>query len=457
MRNKERLLDELKVVMKSVKNNKKQKDIVKRQLAIDHNLLAGDIVDIINNPDEFLNDLDIRELALLTRELMFATGDFEINMHTYFSENELSDAKKYDGRAFTEEFELPYTFKNVIRIDDETYIMKCDIGTIKRLYTAQVLTYDADIQRELTKVTLRNGGYRFEPTLYRENVDEICNLLLKGLLLPTTLIWNVRPSMDGDSEEELKYNADNMTLTLNKGNQMAILDGYHRINGILKALRTNPNIKFEFIVQICNYETQKAKRLQLQIAKATPISQNRKIQLEEERYSDVIVNKLNVDSDLRDRIALNNHITGMDEMLITYDKLSGYIDKNFKIGTKKEARIVGKFLVEFFNELIGIYQDDFVTNMPESRKYTVVNNSRMFAGFVLLASKMYYKAIPIDELENILSQIDFTRKNNILWVGVGLIAGDKYTLTGKNTDKAIERFFDETIELPEKVMEGDEL
>lgn len=457
MRNKEELLSKLKIIMESVKNNKKQKDIVKKQLAVDHKVLPGDTVSIINNPEEFLNELDIRELSLLTKELIFATGYTNIELNNYFSENELNDSKSYDGRAFTEEFELPYTFKNVLRVDDETYIMKCDIEIIKKLYTAQVLTYDPDIQRELTKVKLKDGGYRFEPTLYKENVDEICDLLLKGLLLPTTLIWNVKPSLDRNSDEdELVYNANTMELTLNKGNAMAILDGYHRINGLLKALRIRPNINFEFTVQVCNYGTPKAKRLQLQIAKATPISQNRKIQLEE-NYSNMVVDKLNAESDLRDRISIGKNPSGLDEMLISYDKLSHYIDKNFKMGSKKEARIVGNFLVEFFNELIGIYQDDFVTNMPESRKYTLVNNSRMFAGYVLLASKMYYKGIDIEELEDILSQVDFSRNNNIVWVGNGLVQGDKKTLTtNKNTDKSIERYFDETIKLPETVTKGDD-
>lgn len=446
----EELLDKLTKSIISIRNDKKKKEVIRNHFAVEYNILPGDTTQIFNKPEEFLEELDNRELALLTKQLIFTTS-VDIELNHYFTDQELKEAKSYDARVFIDSFELPLIIENVIPFSYmKAYIGMIDIQIIKKLFESQILFYDYEIQRELTVIKKKNGQFRQKPTLYMNNVNEICNDLLKGKLEPTTLIWNAKARTSEDIRGELYYDPKNLTLTITKGTKLAIMDGYHRINGALKALRINPDLKFQFPVQFTELSTREAQEFQSQIAKATPISKNRKIQLQQERYSDTIVNRLNLESDLKDRISLANSISNLDEMLISYGKLSKLIDRHFDIRSNRDATAIGDYLIDFFNELIGVYVDDFIINMPRSREFTLVNNARMFPGYVLLASKMYNNQIDVNELEGILSQLDFRRKEaNWFWVSKKVIDEDGHLITHKNSDRVVEHIFDE-LKLPIK-------
>lgn len=438
----EELLEKLSELIKPIQNDKKKREAITRQFAVEYHVLPKDMSNIFNNPDDFLDELDNREIALLTKQLITISPVDDLNLMRYFSPEEMKEAKAYDAQVFSSYSDLlPLDIDNVIPFSYmKSYIAMVDIQKIKQLFESQVLFYDYEIQRELTIVKKKDGNYRYKPTLYKNNVNEICEDLLKGKLKPTTLIWNAKAGTSTDIRGELYYDAKTSTLTITKGTKLAIMDGYHRINGMLKALRINPDLKFQFPVQFTELSTPEAQNFQSQIAKATPISKNRKVQLEQERYSDGIVNRLNLESDLKDKISLSKSISNLDEMLISYDKLSTLIDKHFDIRTNRDAMRVGHFLIDFFNELIGIYVDDFITNMPKSRDYTLVNNARMFPGYILLASKMYNEQVDIIELEGILKQIDFSRDNK-LWTREKVLDENGRLITHKNSDKIIENIF----------------
>lgn len=436
----EELLPKLSELIKSIQNDKKKKESIKNHFAVIHHVLPSEMVKVFNNPDDYLNEMDNRKLMLLTKQLMVVALPNDINIFRYFSEDELKDAQNYDATVFMKQFKLPHDIENAIPYAYvKSYDALVDIQTIKQLFESQVLFYDYEIQRELTLVKQKNGEYRKKPTIYQKNVDEICDYLLKGKLKPTTLIWNA-------VGEELYYDPKTLKLTIMEGTKFAILDGYHRINGMLKALNINPDLKFQFPVQFTQLSTAEACDLQNQIAKATPISKNRMVQLAQEKYSDTVVNRLNLESDLKDKISLSKSVSNLDEMLISYGKFSELIDKHFEIRSTRDARKVGDYLINFFNEIIGIYVDDFVTNMPKSRSYTLVNNARMFPGYVFLASKMYNEQIDVIELEDILKQIDFSRDNK-LWINEKVLDEKGNLITHANSDKIIENIFD-NLKLP---------
>lgn len=438
----EELLPKLSELIKSIQNDKKKKETIRNHFAVVHHILPSEMIKVFNNPDDYLNEMDNRELILLTKQLMVVAIPNNLNIFRYFTEDELKDSQNYDATVFMRHFELPCDIDNAIPFSNtKSYIAMIDIQTIKKLFESQILFYDYEIQRELTLVKTINGEYRKKPTIYQKNVDEICEYLLKGKLKPTTLIWNVQ---DG----ELYYDPKTLKLTIMKGTKLAIMDGYHRVNGILKALTINPDLKFQFPVQFTQLSVAEACDFQNQIAKATPISKNRRIQLAQEKYSDTVVNRLNLVSDLKDKISLSKSVSNLDEMLISYGKLSELIDKHFDIRSTRDATKVGDFLIDFFNELIGIYVDDFVINMPKSRDYTLVNNARMFPGYILLASKMYNEQLDVSELEGILKQIDFSRDNN-LWIKEKVLDEEGHLITHANSDKIVENIFN-NLKLPVK-------
>lgn len=76
-----------------------------------------------------------------------------------------------------------------------------------------------------------------------KKIAEIKELLLEGKLISTHITIGVR-------ENGLTYNSENNSLTVNEIGKMSIIDGYHRCLASNEAYKENPNIDFNFAVQI---------------------------------------------------------------------------------------------------------------------------------------------------------------------------------------------------------------
>src|SRR5690606_30680288 len=183
--------------------------------------------------------------------------------------------------------------------------------------------------------------------------------LLNGTLVSTFLVFNamVRSSVSGN---ELIFDSSKLELTITEGTDLAIVDGFHRINEIQAALQKNPDLEFNFGVLITNYSKCKAQQYQSQLAKATPISKVRVQELEAKRYSDSVVQQLREESDLKGRISQSHRVKTIARELVSYNVLADTIDEEFPMDTRLEASEVGDFLCDFFNALIGYYPEEFV-------------------------------------------------------------------------------------------------
>jgi hypothetical protein len=179
------------------------------------------------------------------------------------------------------------------------------------------------------------------------------------------LVWNaaVRSSSTGT---ELVYNSNTMELTIEKNTDLFIVDGWHRCKASQNALQINPDLNFNFAVLITNYSTKKAQQYQAQLAKATPISKVRIMELEANRLSDTVVQQLKEESELKGRISQTNRIHALnpEKELVAYNVLSNSIDEEFSMETRADAADVGDFLSEYFNMLIG----EFINNIEETKR-----------------------------------------------------------------------------------------
>lgn len=388
---------------------------IKKFIATTYNVLPGTVVEVFNNPEEILEIInDYRELVILCKQLNYygePIGAGHIDLHEYFTDNEIHSIRNYDASTFNTNLELPYTFDDVLQISADSYIVPLKIQEIKGLYESQVLFYDYDIQRELTFVKRKNGEVRKQPTLYKNNVKEISTSLLKNELKPTTLIWNANKG-SSELDSEIQYDPKRAQLTITKGTELAIMDGYHRLNGLIMALEKDPNLNFTFPVMITNYTKVDAQKFQAQIAKATPISRNRQVQLERENLAtDVVTNLDSPECELENRIEMGNVLGDNTKAVVRYKELVEAVENNFVIRSKRDVKKVSEYLIEFFNEFINLYIDEF-TNYPASKSYSVVTNRLLFNGYVALAAEMLNKNIDVDNLKEILSKVDFNKNDN---------------------------------------------
>ncbi|QJI52362.1 putative DNA-sulfur modification-associated protein [Psychrobacillus phage Perkons] len=443
-------LEELLVIdIKKIKKKRKVIDEIKVYLAHEYGILAGTIQEVTNNPNEHLPNLEIRELYLITEQVFSKTGDININPDLFFTDVEKREAKLYEASIYRDEIDLPQVFQPAIKLGDDSYTVKIDVKLLNKMLDAQLLHYDPELQREMKAINDGKGGIRYVPTIVEKNVDMIADSMLKGSLEHTNLVWNAMLG-SGDDGEELIYDEKTLTLTILKGTKLAIVDGFHRHKGAQQALRQNPNIEFNFALNITNYNKKRAQGYQAQLAEATQISKNRKAQLKEERYSDGIVTRLMSESDLENRVSQDFKLKTSANQLVAYNVLADSIDKYFKTVSKRDANNVGNFLIEFFDELLGSYSDEFITNVKESKKVSLMNHNNMFVGYIVLASRMFQSQIPISELNNILSKINFN-KDNEMWEELGVLNSKGNIEDTSKVRKLIADYFSE-LEISERKM-----
>lgn len=443
------LIDDIKLI-------RRKKNVVadiKTHLAQNHDIMAGDVQEWLNEPEEKLGYLDIRELYLFTQQLFLKTGDQMINPEKYFTPVEIKEGKLFKASIKRETIELPLTLENATIYNSgsgTTYTVPMSIKLLDELLENQLLIYDPELQRGLETKIDKNGNIRQEPILNTKNVDEIADKIEDGTLVTTTIVWNALLGSSDDAEE-IVFDPRKRTVTITKGTQLAIVDGFHRHKGSQKALRRNPDLNFEFILEITNYDKFQAQQYQAQLAKATPISESRRIQLQAERYADSIVSRLKRESDLKNRIVdESHHIKTRAGHLVAYPILANTIDSQFNIVSKREAKKVGDFLIDFFDELIGSFPEQFIFDIKKTREKSLINVNNMFAGYVALASRMYKENIPVDDLVNIINSIDFSR-NNPMWRELGILdENGNYNDKQKNVIKTIVKYFND-LELGEMV------
>ncbi len=408
--------------IQKIKRKRSVVNDIKLELAKKHDILAGDIQEWLNNPEEKLPELDIRELYLFTEQLYLKTGNIEnLSPDIYFTEIEKDMARKYTASLYREKIDFPITLPNARVEGDGVFSVRIDIHTINELVENQLLIYDYEIQREAVLEKGKDGSIRKRPKLVKKNVEEIEEHLLNGTLAKTTppLVWNalIRSS---DSGNELEFNPITQELTINKGCELAIGDGFHRITAIRNALLKNKDIEHDFIVIISNFSKKKFRSEQAQVAKATPISTIRVQEWESKRYADTVVQQLKLESDLKDRISQTNRIKTIANELVSYNVMADTIDEEFIMNTRADAADVGDYLVEFFNMLIGTYQDEFINNLDETRKKSLMVDNNFFIGYIVLARRMFESKMNPKDIRKIMRKIDFSR-NNPLWVDLKIV------------------------------------
>jgi hypothetical protein len=56
---------------------------------------------------------------------------------------------------------------------------------------------------------------------------------------------------------------------------------------------------------------------------------------------------------------------------------------------RADAEDVADFLIDYFNMLLGTYSNEFINNIEETRKTSLINDNNMFVGYIVLARRMF--------------------------------------------------------------------
>ena len=418
-----------------IANKKKTLAEVKAHL-LQNRITEGRVEDVLSNPELLLEDQ--RELALFAEQFYVKTGIESLNPTNWFTVAEMKEAKQYDYIIENSEelIKLPWEI-TALPGRDGGYIGIISTRTVAQLMKSHILNYNPDIQREAKRVK-RNNIFEYVPTINKKNVKEIRDLILKGEIARTTLTFNAAPRTS-DCGEELIYDPKTFTLTITEGTRLDILDGYHRCLACQEVYEIDPDIEYNFTVDITNKTTRQAQIWQAQTAKGTRISKARILEMEDKSRANGVIQLLKSESELRGRISSRKgRINAESGELVNYLTLSTAIDRNFKIQSKPEEYEVAEYLTKFFEYLMGLYPEEF-GDYKNRNKQSLIYYNKMFAGYVALAAKMQKENIEIKELATIMKKIDFSRSNPI-WMKLGIL--DENGVISKNTkEEKIENYF----------------
>ncbi|MFC3746494.1 DNA sulfur modification protein DndB [Paenibacillus sp. GCM10012306] len=387
--------------IKEVKSSRKKVNQINKYL-LEYGVPIGTFEDI-SKGNQSLESLTSALLCIVTSALYDATRYEDMKPDNFYTENEIEKAKNTIKYAYKDEtrLHLPLEIEDVTYLGDASYITKIDMKFLVQLFHSQLIKYDFDTQRS-AKFVKRRDGIVAVPDINIKSVEDIAESMVNETYLEDMITLN----MYSDEIEAIEYNTKTRTLRINEQAIISILDGFHRLQGGVRAVSMNPNLKQRMILSIRSYDTLTAQRYFGQINTINPVKIERRKELLSDQPSDLVVRDLQLKSDLKGKIASAPNISGVAKQLTTFDIMSYAIANTFNPTSKMEAKETAEYLTNFYDYLVGSFVDEFLEN-PQNYKESNINHPLMFIGYTIIAKYFKDNNIHPREVKNYVSRINF--------------------------------------------------
>lgn len=394
-----RFLDDFNQVLDHIQHDKKDVFEINKYLS-NFNIMVGTFNEYLNNRDK-LQECDPDLLCLFACAITEVKGKEFFNCNNYYNESEIRVAKRYQGNIEKED-PYPVVFENVIRSSEQDYITTIHIKKAYELLK-NVLNYNYDTQRAPQERKRKDGTIIQKPYVNQKSVSEICELMLRNKYKPDTVTYNIL----FDGTDEIEYDEETKTLTVYSG-QIDILDGFHRHQGLARALEQNPNLDLHLNVEIKNYSLEDAQWYYAQKNTINLPDRATTRKMKNLTYSDMIVNELEKRSEtLQGKISNKSRVAHSIGYLTNFTIVSEAIDEIFKPQNRKDVLDISRFLAEFFDYFIHSYEE--FKNVSETSKENWIVHPYMFYGYIYLAKKFYDQNISVTKITECIDQISFKK------------------------------------------------
>ena len=288
------------------------------------------------------------ELFILLDSILKFTKN-ENKLTTYFTEKEL---KFYSTEKFqNENIKFPLEFK-AIQITNDQWIGKIDVKTLMKFRKAQLINYDANTQRVMTRI-VRNEKVEWKITTNKKSVNEIAREYENNTFIPNTITLNI-PT---DSDADFYYDEETCTLIINKLDHFNITDGYHRYLAEAETSDKIPDFDYPMELRIINFTDDKAKRFISQEEHKNHMKKLDSKSMDMNNMANITVERLNdnVNFNLKGLISRNRGI-------INFPILADLVEYfYFKNSPKSKSRIIMiqtvKELTDKINEFTECYPE----------------------------------------------------------------------------------------------------
>ncbi|PYY28287.1 DNA sulfur modification protein DndB [Paenibacillus illinoisensis] len=348
-----------------------------------------------------LSTIESTYLYGLTKALYVYSSQESFDPLKFFSEREIRDYNNIlETKPLEEKMSLPIEFTNVIKVKYDSYVTTISIQDLVKMSKSQLIQYDYESQRGATYKLNNSGGIVKTPILNKSSVKRISQNMANETYFEDMITLNAYSK----EVDPIYYDEKNLTLTINEGVTISIVDGFHRLQGSITALELNPNVDLNLILSIRTYDPETAQKYFGQINTINVLKKERRNELTSEKLSDNVVTNLQRKSELKKKIASSSTISEIANELTTFDIMSFAIDQVFDLKTRLDVIKVSDYLVEFFDYLVGNYVEEFSTNINKYRS-TNINHPLIFIGYIVIAKHMYDNEISLQKIKTYVDSI----------------------------------------------------
>lgn len=373
------LQEEIKKAIYLLDNNAIQERIIKEVTKKGYS--RGFISSILER-NALLETLSLLDLGIIADAIYKISDINSTNLEIFFEEIEIEKIRRYKVEEKKEDKDL-LVFENVMQVADDIWTMVVPCQRIAQLYRENAVGYDFSTQRESKNIKSKDTIIQTASVNWA-SVEEIKEQLVKGLFIPNTITFNIPI----ENAEDVKYDKNKKRLVILK-RVLKILDGFHRSLGIIAALR-EIDLNYNFEVRITNFNTDKARQFIVQEDKRNPINKEYIKSIDTADRVTAIVNNLNQNnsSELSGMITTNGALVTSGDALINFSTMYEIINALWEPTTIVEANNISEYLKDFFNEIIGLYPNEFKLHIRESRKINNINKEQMFVLYLVLAKRI---------------------------------------------------------------------
>lgn len=412
-----------KEVFKNDRDNAEFQDNDKTNFQMKFLIDLKDIVDSVKLTQLF-QDKNI--IPLNTSELYWIKEEYNKIVkenHLELSEIELIESEEFTLKEMDEANSLyindffgdtdSIILENVIEVKPfDEYLAVISYKELVQMYKNNIVTYNFETQREATYENTK-FGVLIKPTIYEENVSNIEKLMLSNDFEANLIILNAL-KIKNDTIERYRYNEKTKQLQIFRSD---IVDGFHRQLACIRSISKNPNLEGYLYLKFTNRTTKEAMKMVVQESQGTKISDERIIELSNNIYNE-IVDRLNNDnkSELKNKFGSLEEVKNNLSMIVEMDFINS-LQETFKNLEPRDKSFVSKFLIDFYNYIVGKYNNDF-KDFKNSKLTSVICESNIYAFLNYIAAELYEDDYWEDTLEEVLNKVSFERSS--FWNDLGV-------------------------------------
>lgn len=198
----------------------------------------------------------------------------------WFTDQEIERYSKMEYHEQQIKFPLKY---NVTQVLEDQYIGRITAQELMLLRDAQIIRYNPDTQRTMTRV----NGDVYQPTLDPQQVRNIRDSYLSGTYIPDPITLNI------PDEADYEFNEKTSEMIIRSIPFFDITDGFHRYVALQKAVSIKPDLSQVMELRLTNFTTTKADRFIWQEDQKVHMTKVESESLNTYKLSNKIVDRMN--------------------------------------------------------------------------------------------------------------------------------------------------------------------